>query len=180
MELILELLKHLSLQWILAASVIFLIFDRTGFVQAWFKNRIEAQTSERELLSEDQRDLLDRLHKQIDAEREWRINDTEYYRGQIDELRTLLREREKIIAMRDETIHRLADAATLSERGNARLRHSLNNVFQYVSLLITLCRKNDVEFPAFDAWHDLLGISSDLDMYLHDLFDTVQKRGKLP
>lgn len=179
MELVLELLKHLSLQWILVATVIFLVFDKTGFIQAWFKRQADAQTSERELLSEDQRDLLDRLQHQIEAERGWRVADGEYYQRQIVELRTQIQERDKTIATRDDTIRSLADAATLSERGNARLRHSLNNVFQYVGLLIMLCRKGNVEFPPFDGWHDLLGISADLDMYLHHLFDSVQKRGEI-
>lgn len=177
MELVVELLQHLSLQWILTATIIFLVFDKTGFIQVWFKRRSEGQTFEREQLSEDQRDLLDRLQEQIAAEREWRINDSKYYRQQIEELRSEVNARDKLLTQRENTIRSLADAATLSERGNARLRHGLNNIFQYVAALITICKKNNLEVMPYEGWHDLLGISADLDQHLHALFSDVVKRG---
>lgn len=162
------LVSHASSPAVLGALLILWALDKTGFIPRYFGGRREERTSEREQLSEDTKTLIDTLTSQLEQQREWRDDDNKYYLEQIRYLRNDLTTKDKIIS-------NLSEAAVNSERGNARLRHALNNVFQYVGALRRRMIRSNVPLEPYTGWESLLGISDDLDKYLQDLFDTVNR-----
>lgn len=76
-----ELFKRLGVETWLAIAVVVLVFDRTGFIQRWFRNLADERVHEREQLSHDTQWLLER------------------YQARVAELEQRIRERDEVIAI---------------------------------------------------------------------------------
>lgn len=163
MEWLIGLLHDLGTPWVVGGILILLLFERTGLLQTLHITSSERRTTEREQLSDDIQALVTSLRDTASRERDWRIVDSRYFQEQITSLRVELRQR-------DETIGRLSEAVSSSERGNARLRHGLANSFAYIAALRSTFRKNGDAPPPYDGWQDMLGIMPDLDDTLRELF----------
>lgn len=151
-DLLADLLKQLPIPAVIIFLALIFLTDKNGIIQRIHRVRSDDRTR----LSEDQRQLLDRVTADAERERNWRIDDADKYRKQLAE--------------KDETIRLLTETAYLSERGNSRLRHGLNNMLLYVSALRgQILRASLTPYP-FSGWHDLLNISKDLDENLNRLF----------
>lgn len=164
MEWLIRLLGELNAQWVTGAALLALLFERTGIIQSIYRHRTDRRRDEREQLSEDQQHFVDDLRNQVESERRMRVEDGRYYLAERDRIRGEL-------AQRDDTIARLARAIEGSERGNARLRHGLNNAFTYIAALREDYRRHGLPVRPYDGWRDMLGISADLDDMLRELFD---------
>jgi hypothetical protein len=157
-------------QALLIAGFLLLVLDRTGFFQRLLRRGEQRRVTERERLSEDTQTLIDSMRAQAEQEHGWRTTDATYYLSQIAALRTELMMRDTAIAQRDATIATLAETGRLSERGNARLRHALNNAFQYISSLRVLMIRAGTRPAPFNGWQDLLGLTPDLDQHLREMY----------
>lgn len=164
MEFLEELLRRLSWEWLLGVAVLLLALDKTGFVQSFIRKREEVKVSDREQLSEDQRDLITRLEAEAERERKWRLSSDEFYMKQIETLR-------KTIAERDDTIRKAVATSSSSERGNARLRHAVNNLLQDIYNIQLIVRSKGIDPLPYTNWRDLLGIDPDLDKKITSLFE---------
>lgn len=151
------LVKHLGDGWLLAVAIAIVAIANSGLVPKLLGERAAARERERERIAEDHRLLIEHYEAEASNQRKWRAEDAERY--------------ERKIATLEDQIGKLIEAAVLSERGNARLRHGLNNAFGYIDRLRQLYRRHGEPPPPYNGWRDMLGISADLDDRLRALFD---------
>lgn len=143
------LAKHLGNGWLLAVFVGIVYIANSGFVQWLFGERRRA-TQERD-------QLIEHYAKESENVRRWREQDAARYEARIADL--------------DRRIENLIEASLLSERGNARLRHALNNVMHILVGMYDLSTSRG-EHPPFniEVFRNMFGISDDLDEKLRALF----------
>lgn len=148
-EVIGELAKHLGNGWLLATVAVIVAIANSGLVPWLFGERHRA--------AEERDRLIEHYAKEADNQRRWRVEDAERHA------------REQ--ARKDAIIERMSEAALLSERGNARLRHALNNVMHILVGQYDLALSRG-ERPPFqiEGFRNMFGISDDLDEKLRGLF----------
>jgi hypothetical protein len=112
---------------------------------------------ERHRAAQERDQLIEHYAKEADNVRRWREQDAERYEARIAEL--------------DKRIASLIEAAVLSERGNARLRHLVGNLFQHIAAQRAAERRRGHAPLPYDGWRDALNISPDLDDRLKALFE---------
>lgn len=166
MELVEELLRRLSWEWLLGSALIVILLNQTGFVQRFLRGRSEERVAERDRLSKDQEELVESLQQQLSQEHKWRLEEASFYQDQISDLR-------KVIADKDTQVQNLSEAAVLSERGNARLRHAIASIFQHIVFLQREIVNRGGEPPIYQGWENMLGITDDIDASIRKLFESV-------
>lgn len=144
------LAKHLGDGWLLAVVAIIFAVANSGLVPWLFGERRRA--------AEERDRLIEHYAKEADNARRWRAEDGQRYEARIAAL--------------DERIEKLIEASVLSERGNSRLRHALNNVMQIVVGQCDLAmRRGERPLIQIDGLRNMFGISDDLDEKLRSLFN---------
>lgn len=141
-----------------------LALSNSGIIPKLLGERRAHQASERERLSEDQRQLIANYETEAANQRRWRDEDADRYEHRIGAL-------EQRVDRQEQTIAKLASAVESSERGNARLRHSLNDAFQYIAALRDGFIRRGERPPPYNGWRQALGIAVDLDEKLRALFE---------
>lgn len=152
-----ELAKHIGDGWLLAIVAIIFAVVNSGLIPKWLGDRQDEHARERADVAEDRRTLIANYEMEATNQRRWRKEDAERY--------------EKEIARLAHLVDKMSEAALLSERGNARLRHAVNNL---MTILISqydlaILRNERPPFP-LDGFRNLFGISADLDEKLRSLF----------
>jgi hypothetical protein len=141
--------------WALVFGAIFLLLSRLNVLQRIFVGRQEAENIKHEQLSEDTQRLIDNLQRDADKQRQWRIESDE-------------RNERIIVNLRDD-VSKLIESVRLSEKGNSKLRHMIDNILVWgadvrikaaLALPIT-------PFPL----DELMTVDSDLAKKLQDIFD---------
>jgi hypothetical protein len=139
--------EQLGGKWLALVIVGSGVLHYTGILRFWFG----ARTSERAQLSKDQQDYIDDLQAEVDAQRKRRGEDAEVYAREIARLNALiLDERERSV--------QLIQTNALIARGEARLRHALMNLCQYIAALRFQFERLGHRPPPFEAWRDLLDV----------------------
>lgn len=131
MEWLGEALSKLPSGYLFAGVLAIVLIGRNGLVP-WLTSLVTRRggrsDKERELLSEDWQEHMNRLEQSIDDERRRHNEDIARYEDILATLRSELRGRDETIKLQAETI--ASNAATLrsTERGARRIRHALANV----------------------------------------------------
>ncbi len=146
------LAKHLGDGWLFAVAAVIFAVVNSGLIPKWLSDRHDARTSD----SADRRALIDHYEEEATNQRRWRTEDAERYEREINRLQSL--------------IDKMSEAALLSERGNARLRHALNNIMHVLvgQYDIAMHRGEPAPFPV-ESFRNLFGISPDLDEKIRGL-----------
>lgn len=155
-----ELVGQFGWGWVLIGGAGFLILSRFNILQRIFAERHKTHTDEREQLSEDIQQFIETLQKDNAQQRALVID----YGRRIEELQ--------------ERVNKLVDAITLSERGNSRLRHALNNVLMWAAGLRRRLRRDGIEIPPFPL-DDLLALDPELGKKMQEIFEEVDGMPKL-
>lgn len=150
--------------WLLLIAMTIYLVVNSGIIPKWLGDRRDEHARERADAAEERRDLIKGYETEAKNVRQWRAEDAEWYERRITNL-------EARNARQEEVIAKLAAAVESSERGNARLRHALNNVFQYISGMRDLAIAKGETPLQYNGWRTMLGISNDLDEQLRKLFD---------
>lgn len=165
MEQLVDVLRpYLGDGWLLAVAAIIVAVVNSGVIPKWLGDRRDEHARERTEAAEDRRGLIENYETEATNQRRWRAEDTERFDRQIAAY-------EQRLAQKDDTIAKLAAAVESSERGNARLRHALNNVFQYIAAVRDLAISRGEPPVRYEGWRTMLGLSPDLDAQLKRLFD---------
>jgi len=143
--------------WLFAVAALFYLIVQSGIIPKWMGGRYDEHARERAEAAEDRRVLIENYHKEAEDQRNWRAEDTEFY--------------ERKIARLEQLVENMSEAALLSERGNARLRHLVNNLFQHIAAMRAMERRAGRTPLPYDGWREALNISPDLDERLRDLFN---------
>lgn len=174
------LLERAPVWSVVTAIFVVVVFSKTGLVPMlvrWISSRFrshdEATTSEREQLSEDQRDILERyerLANEADARTEtatkrYREN-VEWYDQEFQRLRHIIAERDETIRTMATAYEKLSNSLALSETGSSRWRHACNNLLQLIHAERVAMRTAGIEPPEFTAMRNLLGVDPDIDKSL--------------
>jgi hypothetical protein len=137
-----------------------LLFVLYQFVAHWdvFKNlfaeRDRRKNEEREQLSEDTQRFIDNIERDAVKQREWRIADVERYERIITQLRDDCSKKDEVIIS--------------IERGNARLRHALNNALTAFAGLQYRAKKAGLPVEPFKV-DEFLAIDPDYYKHLKDI-----------
>jgi hypothetical protein len=133
MEALIEhLLGAASNQWLGVVVLALYLVDRTGLVKAWLGGKASA----REILSRDQQLLVENLREELER----CGKDREDYEARLK--------------ARDERIELLI-------RGEARWRHLVNNLAQYIVALRFQLTKAGIAVPRFRGWDHFIADGGD-------------------
>lgn len=153
MESLIDVLaKHAGDGWLWAVGAIIALVANSGIVPWLFGERRRA--------AEERDQLIERYAKEAEDNRRWRQQDREQYEAGLDR--------------KEQIIERMSEAALLSERGNARLRHLVGNLFQHIAACRAFERRNGLTPVPWDGWREGLNISGDLDDRLRELFGSIE------
>ncbi len=152
--------------WLFFAAVLIYLVANSGIIPKWLGERRGAQAQERAEVAEDRRQLIENYEDEATNQRRWRIEDAQRY-----EMR--LSTQDERIERQEQTIARLAAAVESCERGNARLRHLIGNLFQHIAAQRAAERRRGVVPIPYDGWREALNISPDLDQRLRALFEDI-------
>lgn len=152
--------------WLFGAAVIVYLVVNSGIVPKLLGERRGAQAQERAEVAEDRRQLIENYEDEATNQRRWRLEDAQRY-----EMR--LAGQDERIERQEQTIARLAAAVESCERGNARLRHLIGNLFQHIAAQRAAERQRGVAPIPYDGWREALNISPDLDHRLRALFEDI-------
>jgi uncharacterized coiled-coil protein SlyX len=153
--------------WLFFAAVAIYLVANSGVIPKWLGDRRDEHARERSDAAEDRRSLILNYEREATNQRGWRAEDAERFERHIKAL-------EESRARQEEVIAKLATAVSSSERGNARLRHALNNILHVVINANDLAARRGERPPfATDGLRDLFGLSNDLDEQLRKLLGDV-------
>lgn len=150
-DFIFELADKLGIQWSIPIIVLFWILSQFDFIKKFLGDRRRVHYDERKLLSEDMQRLINDLQGDADRQRQWRINETDRLDKVVDDLRQQIRTALETIAS--------------EQRGNARLRHALNNVLQAYSAMRDKMHASGLPVPRFAELRDLMELGYSKDDY---------------
>lgn len=183
MEGLTPLLEHAPVWSVVAAIFLMVFFSKTGlfpmlvrWVSSRFARKEKATTSEREQLSEDQRDILERYERlaneadaRTDAATERYRENINWYDSEFRRLRDIIADRDTTIRTMTAAAEKLTESLSLSELGARRWRHACNNVLMVVHSDRMRMRAAGIEPAEFTAMKNLLGIDPEIDASLKSI-----------
>ena len=169
--LIAELAKHINSGAILSIVAIILVIANSGIVQHWLGGRRSEREAERAREIETQQELIENYKTETESQRRWRDEDSQRYSAQIA---TLEKRLENAITAND----KMTEAVVLSERGNARLRHALNQMIQIIVTHNDIAlRRGEQPVISILSLRGFFGLSDDLDDKLKEILGTARENG---
>lgn len=147
---VLEFVKQFGWGIFALLFVVYQLIGHWDIVRNFFRESDKTKNDEREQLSEDTQQLIINLTGDADKQRKWRIEESERYERFIVTLREEMSRKDRII----ESI----------EKGNARLRHALNNALTCYAGLSRRAKQAGVAVEAFSI-DEFLAL--DPDYYKH-------------
>lgn len=151
-----DLVAYFGWGWALILVAAFLVLSRLDIIRRLFVERQKTENEEREQLSEDVQRLIENLRGDADRQRQWRIDESTRYESRIASL--------------EERNSKLVEIIASSERGNSRLRHTVNNLCQWASSVRTRALRAGVPVTPFNL-SDMMELDPELAAKMKSIFD---------